>query len=60
MAIRAPDGANKEREHVWSLKLPLRKGRLCLGRKTLDFVENFETDPKERKSLLNKKKCGSG
>ena len=51
---------NKEREHVWSLKLPLRKGRLCWGKKNLDFVENFETDPKERKSLLSKKKCGSG
>ena len=36
--------------------------RKTLLRKTkiLDFVENFETDPKERKSLLNKKKCGSG
>ena len=27
--------------------------------KILDFVENFETDPKERKSLLSKKKCGA-
>ena len=29
-------------------------------KKTLDFVENFETTPKERKSLLSKKKCVSG